>query len=161
MDRGRKGSINTSKTAKNTNPKTNGQAEPTADRPLHWLPKAFRPGTPYLPSTSSFVIADLILEVFLQNVSYGELLPSHVNAGHRVGDVDEDAALVYILHSEAHSADVTCHTDTCLRSQSRMERFKKIQLICGCVWRPGHTVFWQGFMLNSPTMSLHLKPTVI
>lgn len=77
-------------------------------------------GTRYLPCTSRFVIADLILEVFLQNVSDGELLPPQVNAGRGVGDVDEDSGLVHVLHGERHGADVTCQADACLDLQRRM-----------------------------------------
>lgn len=107
-------------------------------------------GTPYLPCASRFVIADLIFEVFLQNVSDGELLPSHVNAGHGVRDVDEDSGLVHFLHGERHSTDVACHRDACLHLHRRTKRYKSTQqssyrpspthekkkVLCECFWSP-------------------------
>lgn len=96
---------------------------------VSWLQSKSAFQTPHLACASRFVVADLVLEVFLQDVSDGELLPSHVNAGHGVADVDTDPALVYVLHGERHSTDVTCHMHARLDLQRRMRRYKSIQLV--------------------------------
>lgn len=61
----------------------------------------------YLAGASRLVVADLVLEVLLENVSDGPLLPLSIDVGQRISDAHDRFALLFNLHSEIHSADVT------------------------------------------------------
>lgn len=65
----------------------------------------------YLASTSRFVVADLVLELLLENVPDAELLLPAMDAGDGVCDVHQDAVLIHSVDGEFHSTDVACGDD--------------------------------------------------
>lgn len=66
----------------------------------------------YLSGALRLVIADLVLEIILEDVSDGELLVFFVDGRQRIGDVHEDRGFIQLLHGELSSTDVTCRGRT-------------------------------------------------
>lgn len=61
----------------------------------------------YLACVSKPVVADLILEVVLENVSEGELLLAVTRSTQKVCDGDQDSALIHDRYVEIRCTDVS------------------------------------------------------
>lgn len=61
----------------------------------------------YLPGALKLVVADLVLQVVSEDVSDRQLFSPLMKTRQRISDVQHHSALIYDLHAEGHSADLT------------------------------------------------------